>query len=163
MTERILFGLGLLLALGGPAAAVLQKELLLRSGRPVLLELAPRDPRSLMQGDYMDLNYGLAGTLPFEETPAKAGRLVLRNDPRGVAAFVRVHRGEPLGPGEFLLRFRRHGSRTLIGAESFFFQEGQADRYQPARFGELRIDAGGTALLTGLRDKDLNPLGGPRR
>lgn len=161
--DRILFGLGLLLALGGPFTAVIQKELLLRSGRTVLLELAPRDPRSLMQGDYMDLNYALARTLPFQESPTASGHLVLQSDARGVATFVRLHAGEALGPAEFLLRYRRRGFGTRIGAESFFFQEGQAQQFQAARYGELRVGRDGTALLAGLRDKDFNPLGGQRR
>ena len=77
MTPRVLFGLGLLLALGGPTTAVLQKERLLRQGRPVLLELAPRDPRSLMQGDYMDLDYALARTLQAHPDLPREGRAVL--------------------------------------------------------------------------------------
>ncbi|MFX7329222.1 GDYXXLXY domain-containing protein, partial [Acinetobacter baumannii] len=34
-----------------------QKEMLLKEGQLVLLPLAPVDPRSLMQGDYMALRY----------------------------------------------------------------------------------------------------------
>ncbi len=160
MTPRVLFGLGLLLALGGPTTAVLQKERLLRQGRPVLLELAPRDPRSLMQGDYMDLDYALARTLQAHPDLPREGRAVLRDDPRGVARFLRLHDGQPVGPGEYLLRFRRRGLRVRLGAEAWFFQEGQGPRFQAARFGELRADGSGTALLAGLRDADLKPLGG---
>ena len=162
-TDRLLFGLGLLLALGGPSAASLQKERLLRSGRPVLLELAPRDPRSLMQGDYMDLDYALTRKLQERGNLPKVGRAVLHNDERGVATLVRIHAGEPLGAGEFLVRFRSRGSRPRIGAESFFFQEGQAGRFQSARYGELRVAEDGTALLADLRDKDFRLLGQPRR
>ena len=163
MTPRILFGLGLLLAVGGPVTAVLQKEHLLRSGRTVLLELAPRDPRSLLQGDYMALDYALARTLQALPGLPRDGHAVLRDDPRGVAVFVRLHGGAPLGPGEYLLRFRSRGLRPRLGTESFFFQEGQGPHFQPARFGELRVDARGTALLAGLRDADLKPLGPTRR
>jgi uncharacterized membrane-anchored protein len=163
MRDRILFGLGLLLALGGPVFTILQKENLLRKGRTVLLELAPRDPRSLMQGDYMDLDYGLSRRLRELKELPKNGYAVLKNDEKGVAVFQRLHAGESLGPGEFLLRFRNRGFRTRIGAESFFFQEGQAGRFQLARYGELRVDDRGGVLLSGLRDNDLKPLGDPRR
>lgn len=157
--DQLLFGLGLLLALGGPSAASLQKERLLRAGRPVLLELAPRDPRSLMQGDYMDLDYVLSRKLQEQGSLPRTGRAVLCDDPRGVAVLVRVHGDEPLSAGEFLVRFRSRGLRPRIGAESYFFQEGQADRFQPARFGELRVAEDGTALLVDLRDKDFRSLG----
>jgi uncharacterized membrane-anchored protein len=40
--------------------SIAAKERLLAHGRIVVLELAPVDPRSLMQGDYMQLNYRVA-------------------------------------------------------------------------------------------------------
>ena len=39
---------------------VLQKQRVLDGGRTVLLGLRPADPRSLMQGDYMELRYAEA-------------------------------------------------------------------------------------------------------
>ena len=33
------------------------------SGKPVVLKIAPADPRSLMQGDYMVLNYAILSEL----------------------------------------------------------------------------------------------------
>ena len=39
------------------AFSVVQKETLIGKGTEVLLRLAPVDPRSMMQGDYMALNY----------------------------------------------------------------------------------------------------------
>lgn len=41
-------------------------ERILRSGQSVLLRLQPVDPRSLMQGDYMVINYELTGTIQRE-------------------------------------------------------------------------------------------------
>lgn len=162
MLNRILFGLGLVLAVGGPTAAILQKEHLLRSGRVVLLELAPRDPRSLMQGDYMALRYRLSSASPLwgSREGFRGGWVVLRDDPRGVGEFLRVHGGEPLGPGEYLLHLR--GRNARIGAESYFFQEGKAQDFAAARFGELRVSPQGEALLAGLRDQNLQPLGSNR-
>src|SRR5690606_14717090 len=40
--------------------AVIQKERTIKEGELVLLELAPIDPRSLIQGDYMQLNYTIS-------------------------------------------------------------------------------------------------------
>ena len=82
----------------------------------------------------------------------------------GVLAFVRLDAGEPLAPDEFLMRYRIRDRQVKFATNAFFFQEGQADRYATARYGEFRIAADGNAILTGLRGKDLEPLGeDPRR
>ncbi len=146
-TAVIFAGLaGVLLGMGWNIA---RKERVLAEGRRVLLELAPRDPRSLMQGDYMQLNYALA-SLPREGWP-QDGHLVLTQDAQGVAKHVRRHAGEPLQEGEFLLRYRIRDRQLRLGAETFFFQEGQAERYARARYGELRVAPGGDSVLVGLR------------
>lgn len=157
--RRILFGLGLALALGGPLVAIWQKERVLRHGRTLLLELAPRDPRSLMQGDYMDLNYKVATEAFRSDGKAPNGKLVLKDDPRSVGQFLRFHGGEATAPGEYLLRFRKRGWRVRLGAESFFFQEGKAKNFAGAKYGELRVSPEGDAVLVGLRGPDLQPLG----
>ena len=141
--------LGLALVVGAMAWNVAKKERVLAQGRLVLLELAPRDPRSLMQGDYMQLNYAVA-SVRHEGWP-QDGHLVLTQTPEGVAKLVRRHAGEPLQEGEFLLRYRIRDGLLRLGAETFFFQEGQAERYARARYGELRVAASGDSVLVGLR------------
>jgi uncharacterized membrane-anchored protein len=135
---------------------VWQKEQLLASGRMVLLDLAPRDPRSLMQGDYMELRYVVAGNVPTDAP--RDGAVVLRVDPNGVASYERVYDGGPLAPNEQLLRYRRRDHNVRLGAESYFFQEGHADRYAAARYGELKVTPSGDAVLVGLRDEALTRL-----
>ena len=44
---------------GGVNYKVQQFEDVLATGKPVVLKIAPVDPRSLMQGDYMVLNYAI--------------------------------------------------------------------------------------------------------
>lgn len=154
---------GLLLVLIVPNYAILQKERLLKEGKVVLLELAPVDPRSLIQGDYMRLDYavarGLSGPRAFQggepavPRVARDGHIVVRLDERGVATFVRWHdEGTPLRAGEHLLRYRRRGSTIRIATDAFYFQEGHARRYEQAKYGELRVDESGGSVLVGLRD-----------
>ena len=45
--------------------SVFQKERILKDGKLILLELAPVDPRSLMQGDYMELWYKISDAAHF--------------------------------------------------------------------------------------------------
>lgn len=139
---------------------VVRREIVLRLGRSVLLPLAPVDPRSLMQGDYMTLRYSVAADLRQALPDGAAdGRCVLRLDEDGVGSFVRIDDGSPLDRDQVLLRFRVRKDQIRLGAESYFFQEGTASSYSRARFGELRVADSGDAVLVGLRGEDHTPLG----
>jgi len=158
MRSALIFG-GLALVLAVPGAMVAGKERLIAAGEPVLLRLAPRDPRSLMQGDYMVLDYEIVRGLGDVEPWPRDGALVVRLDDRGVASFVRRYEGGQLGDRERLLKYRRRGWRLRLGAEEFFFQEGEAARFSKARYSELRVAASGDSVLVGLCDESGNPLG----
>lgn len=55
----------LLLVLGFFLFKIVQNERILSKGEIVLLELRPVDPRSLMQGDYMSLQFRLADSVKY--------------------------------------------------------------------------------------------------
>lgn len=139
-------------------AMILQKERILKSGTTMLLRLAPVDPRSLMQGDYMVLRYRMSSEALRRHSLADRGKIVVILDKNRVARFARVHCAEKLNAGEHLLTYRKRGELRL-GAESFFFQEGKAGEYSGARYGELRVSSGGAAVLVGLRDEKRRRLG----
>ena len=163
MRAPVIFG-GLALVFGAILVLVVQKEAVLARGQVLLLELAPVDPRSLMQGDYMTLDYDVSQKAGLEGggMATAEGRLVLRRDEQGVGHFVRREQpGTTLAPGELWLRYKVRQYRTRLGAEAFFFQEGHADRYAQARYGELRVADDGTSVLVGLRDAERQPLGAP--
>lgn len=145
--------LNLFLLLGYFVYSVLGKEKLLKEGTLVLLELAPVDPRSLMQGDYMQLSYKIARELNHDSIP-KRGYFVVKQDTNSVAQPIRIQSGrEPLASGELLIEYTAPRIWDMnIGAESYFFQEGNAARYDSARYGAVRIDANGNSLLVGLYD-----------
>ncbi|WP_348634845.1 GDYXXLXY domain-containing protein [Thauera sp. GDN1] len=135
-------------------------------GRVVLFELAPIDPRSLMQGDYMALRFAIDGALPRRDG-ASAGRLprfaYLDVDAEGRARLVGVGDELPESSARVAVRIRMRDGAPSVGPNAFFFQEGQADVFAGARWGELRVAADGTALLADLRDENLQRLGAPRR
>jgi len=159
MRTGVIFG-GLALVVVALTSLVVRKEAVLTHGKTVLLELAPVDPRSLMQGDYMVLDYAISRELQRQLPDSTNGRLVLRLDELGVGRFVRTHdAGTPLQPEEFLLRYRVRNGRVRLGAEAFFFQEGHANRYERAKYGELRVQEDGNSVLVGLRDAERQPLG----
>jgi uncharacterized membrane-anchored protein len=137
---------------------------LLASGRVVYLELAPVDPRSIMQGDYMQLNYQIAGEISrlLPEPAPGDGRVVVTLDPRSVASFARLEPaadgGPPLAANEAYLRYRVRAGRPRFASDAFFFQEGTATAYASARYGRYRVAADGELLLTALHDEHLNQL-----
>jgi uncharacterized membrane-anchored protein len=154
----LLAGLAMLVAVNW---TVYQREQLIAAGRVVLLELAPVDPRSLMQGDYMALRFQVANQAfgPGRvATETADGHLVLRLDDRGVAHFVRLDDPTPLAAGEIRMRYRVRAGTPKLATNAFFFEEGSGSRYSEARYGEFRVDAGGEAILTGLRDRELRGL-----
>jgi uncharacterized membrane-anchored protein len=138
-----------------------KREHHLETGRVVYLELAPLDPRSLMQGDYMALRFEIAreAHAALRDAPGRAnGRIVAAIGANGVAKYARLDDGRPLGADEIYLRYRLRAGDMKLGTNAWFFEEGTAQRYEPARFGEFRVDADGELLLTRMRGKDLQPL-----
>lgn len=153
------------LCLAIPLGSVVHKEILLADGEMIHLELRPRDPRSLMQGDYMVLRYALEEDVIEEGPDTGMGTIVVTLDERRVARFSRLDDGRALAPDERRLRarFDLHDDPMMrIGAESFFFEEGSAATYERARYGALVVEEGGRSVLVGLSDRDLRPLGAGR-
>lgn len=145
---------------------IYSREQLLAEGRMVLLQLAPVDPRSLMQGDYMALRFKAANDA-FSVRPAgrrpSDGRIVLTLDERNIGTFTRIDDGTALAANEARIRYRIRNGQARLASNAFFFQEGDAKRYSTAQYGEFRVTPDGEAILTGLRDKDTLPLGAALR
>lgn len=67
----------------------------------------------------------------------------------------------PESSARVAVRIRMRDGAPSVGPNAFFFQEGQADVFAGARWGELRVAADGTALLAGLRDEICSAWGRP--
>ena len=138
-----------------------QKERLIATGAPVFVELAPTDPRSLMQGDYMRLNFRVPS--PVQDhldkllSPTRP-RVVVQRDARGVATVLRLDDGTPLAADQLRIELTPKNGGWVLVSDAWFFKEGEAERWSRARYGEFRVDASGRALLVGLRDKALQAL-----
>ena len=137
---------------------ILQKQDIVDNGRKVLLRLAPVDPRSLIQGDFMRLRYDRASypDARTEEALPWRGTVVLALDDLGVGEFARIDDGTALGPEEVRIAYKLSGrfGSMRFGADSFFFQEGDADLYADADFGVLHVGDDGGSVLVGLAGED---------
>lgn len=142
----------------------------MEEGKTVYLELAPVDPRSLMQGDYMALLFDLANevysSLPKTKdrkrwrhaVSASGGFVVASLDERNIASFKGLYKDQPLPDNEILLRYRVRNGAVKFATNAYFFQEGHGKYYQPARYGQFRVDEKGELLLVAMHDRDLNKL-----
>lgn len=135
--------LAILLVVNG---GIWQKENLIRNGRPVYIALAPVDPRSLMQGDYMRLNF----VRPGLRIEARRSKVVAKIDARGVAVLQREANSTPLAPDEIVIQ--------LPLGDAWYFKEGDGKRWEHAQYGEFRIDSDGRSLLVNLRDAHLETM-----
>lgn len=148
---------GLALVLGTFVWQVRSNEAIRTDGVELHVALAPADPRSLLQGDYMALAYDQERLVPpgqrRADLPAR-GVLVVRRDPETLEVqALRLHdpAGPPLAADEHLLAYWTRWGWLVVGAESYFFQEGTGRPLEGASHGVLRVAADGTALLVGLR------------
>lgn len=161
MLARIGIAVCALAVLAVVNVGIFQKETLIANGRPVFVELMPVDPRSLMQGDYMQLAFHLpmvARANHEKMAGAERVRAVGTIAPRGVLTLDHLADGAPLAPEEMAVELTPHGDSWMLATDAWYFKEGEAKRWASARYGEFRVDASGRALLTGLRGPALEPL-----
>jgi len=173
----MLVACSLVVFLAGFAWSVLGKEEQLKNGERLVVRLAPRDPRAFLLGDYMALNYAINREVDkalFDcytdgEDPRmtwsdrkkslkklpKDGVAVVRLDADQAVSFVRLDDGSPLGNDERRLHFRVSARGANIAASAFYFQEGFAEDFANAKYGELRVNAEGKSLLAHLLDDKL--------
>lgn len=149
---RGLIALSALLVLGGVNYSIYAKERIKRHGEVIYLRLAPVDPRSLMQGDYMALRFSVA--IEFADRRSADHRIPLQLDDQRVATV-----GD--ASSTLRLRYRVRNGQVWIGTNAYFFEEGTASRFAGARFGKFRIDPRtGEAVLVALCNEQLQELGG---
>ncbi|MDR2508223.1 MAG: GDYXXLXY domain-containing protein [Candidatus Accumulibacter sp.] len=151
--------------------SVYTKEALLAHGEPVVLELTPRDPRSLMQGDYMTLGFELEREISravsqrfpgiFEKKEKNISspteRLaVIEPDERGVYRYVALYDPSiPLTGKQKKIIYRLKKGGVSVTSGSFFFQEGTGKEFEAARYADLRVDDEGRSLIVDLRNQDI--------
>jgi uncharacterized membrane-anchored protein len=140
---------------------ILNAERRIASGTAIYLELAPVDPRSLIQGDYMVLDYQIERDARDLTIPERRGQVVATIDDNRVAHFDRYYTGGSLQENEILLNYttRQQDANNLrIGVDSFFFQEGLGDAYDQAEYAETRVTPGGGVILIDLVGEEFETL-----
>ncbi|MBR7801704.1 GDYXXLXY domain-containing protein [Undibacterium fentianense] len=152
---------------------VVERERLLNQGRFILLELAPVDPRSLMQGDYMALRFAIANQAFPTLTPRRRqlsgvtesdypvdGKILIRVDALGIGHFEKIANVDaPVRIDQALIRFRIRNGQLKLATNAYFFEEGQAAMFDQAKYGGFRVAPNGDMILVSLHDLNRATLG----
>ncbi len=133
-------------------------EALLKNGTSVKVKLAPVDPRSMLQGDYVQLRYDISMIPDLQKTTHQRERVkvVLRENNQGVyeyAGYVHTQSGwnKPYHrvEGDVLLNGRFNGQNEIVfGTETYFVQEGKGIKLQrDVKYAYLKVGETGNAIL----------------
>jgi len=150
MWDKILFWGGLLLTLTVLAKSIYHKEKTLTNGTEILLKLVPKDPRSMMQGDYMALRYNLELQLSRQPNRPRQGTIEVKVGTDQVAYLPTTKTKDT----SLLLQYKKRNGKIQIGPNAFFIQEGDTKLYENARYAVLKVDENGHAVLIALADKN---------
>lgn len=151
--------LGLVGVLTFVSMNVMKYETHLASGAPVLLQLAPVDPRGFMQGDYMALSYALERDIldalnkTVDRPKSADGYVIVALDEHDVGHFVRLadsYQPNTLAANEKAIHYRLRNGSVKLATNAFFFQEGHANAFEAAEYGLFRVNDKGDPLLTNL-------------
>ena len=171
-----LVGVFLIALLGAVNYKVQQFEDVLATGKPVVLKIAPADPRSLMQGDYMVLNYAILSDLQQSQFSSESNETTGIDElsPSGKKAYILVHldknhvatlcEAQSEIPTDFkhctpnvYLPIRYKGWLPELPSQDYFFAEGKGEYYAQSEYAEYRFKDG-ILLLAHLLDKDFKGL-----
>ena len=160
--------LGAVLCFGLINWDVWRKEAVVAHGEVIFVPLAPVDPRSLMQGDYMALRFDIPtpvmeGLANLSDRAVRThAPVVMQLNDKQQAKIVRLAQPkETLASNERLMPLKRLKGDWVLVTDAYFFPEGQGKAFEAARFGEFRVLPDGRALLIGLSAADGTPIRSP--
>ena len=166
MNKRIIVLLIALLWVIVTVGFIASKQAVLKSGKVILLETEPVDPRDLLRGDYVILSYRISNLhldrIASEKKYFRHGEIVyVEVEPKGKyweAASISAER--PVAGAGIFIRGRVRGSRSneahvLYGIENYFVPEGEGGKFETAmRRGskeklnvEAVVDKSGNAMI----------------
>ncbi|WP_351078557.1 GDYXXLXY domain-containing protein [Shewanella sp. CAL98-MNA-CIBAN-0140] len=79
-------------------------------------------------------------------------------DNNRIAQFDGIYHGAALTPAQRLIQYRVRDGRVKLASNAFFFQEGRAEEFEEARYGEFRVNQAGQILLSNMIDKDFKRI-----
>ena len=59
---------------------------------------------------------------------------------------------------QIAVKLRQKSRRWFVGTDAYFFEEGRADAYASAKYGQFRLGPDGRLLLVAMTDDQLNVI-----
>ncbi len=135
---------------------VINNESNLKSAQEIIVKLAPRDPRSLLQGDYVILTYDItrATQKAIKGKHMKKFRVVLtpENNIYKFKEVITSTQNYALKQGDVLMNGKvQKRYRVVFGIENYFVEEGTGrDVERSAKYARVKIISKGDAFITEL-------------
>ncbi|SES62871.1 GDYXXLXY domain-containing protein [Thorsellia anophelis] len=167
-TRLSLATIGLGAALFIANTTIIAYEHIIKEGDIVRLDLTPADPRSLIQGDYMRLAYRLESSIASELYQQKLKdsqfeksllfkifpehySLSYTLDENRVMQWAGIHNEEEYA--SIGVKIDEFNDATIRISHEYFFEDGQAEQYEKAKYAEFRRGPNGKLILSNLLDE----------
>jgi len=72
--------------------------------------------------------------------------------------FQRIYQGKSLQENELRLNYRVRDDNIKFATNAFFFEEGTAELYEQARYGEFKVSEKGELLLNAMFTEQLTEI-----
>ncbi len=171
-----------LLAVAVGGAVIAKNEMQLANSQAIYIELRPVDPRSLLQGDYMQLRYNLNLANAWSEKDESEQQKQQRQEQfenqqtaienkHKLLAYVQLDKNKVLTSVNLQGKDSKHNQPLVIknptnysndlyvASKTFLFAEGLADCYAQSKYAKIMVDSQGNAILGSLVGEDLADLG----
>ncbi len=140
------------------------RQYVINCGTTVLIPLLKGKNSNIVDSDYVYFRF--QNLIPQKLLEAEQGKIVVYVNSFGTASFVKIyHSGDELKFGEQVLDYHVYRPFGLYpGKPRVYFaayryrytEQGNSDNYQNARYGVLKVNANGFAVLSGLADANYN-------
>lgn len=146
------------------AVMIITHEHHIRHAQSIFVKLKPVDPRSLIQGDYMVLNYDLnlhdMSNQDIQNHSSLISYVYLDAQQRVIKTNLELQQSrQVIEPLKLVLKNPNNQLDSLYpAANSFLFAEGLGACYNNAKYAHLRVNSNGKAVLVELVDLNLQPL-----
>jgi uncharacterized membrane-anchored protein len=157
----------ILLILVGTNININKKQQLIKNGEVLLFKLAPVDPRSLMQGDYMRLRFEIAGKIQsamYKENnkitivKKNHGKAIITKSENNIVKFIDLYKGQKLEKNQRLIPYKFRNGIIKFTTNAFYFEEGKASHFEQSEYGEFRISNDGEMILVNMVDENFSIL-----
>lgn len=138
---------------------VVNNESNLKSAQEIIVKLAPRDPRSLLQGDYVVLNYDISRDAQKAIKNKKVNKVkVVLSKQNEIYIFDSVYtptQNISLKENQLFMNGKvKKWGLVYFGIENFFIEEGTGlEVERKAKYAKIKVTLKGDAFITELLEK----------